>query len=90
MPQLFLAGMLVIPGIVGVTVFGYFAFIDWIALQEAYDVFEKAVQQSASLETLFATEAQQNIHRVNLFAEGVWTLLSAILAAIGIHGLLGR
>ncbi|NJO19564.1 MAG: hypothetical protein HC838_05160, partial [Spirulinaceae cyanobacterium RM2_2_10] len=36
---------------------------------------------------LFAAEAQQNIHRLNLFAEGVWVLQSATLAAIALHGL---
>jgi hypothetical protein len=30
------------------------------------------------------------IHRINVFADGVWTLLSAILAAIGIHGITRR
>jgi hypothetical protein len=37
--------------------------------------------------TLFVAEAQQNIHRINLFADVVWALLGAIVGAIGIHGL---
>lgn len=77
----------VLPGVAGIIVFGYYALVDWNALQQAYGQFEAAVQARGSLETLFAREAQQNIHRINLFAEGVWTLLSAIVAAIGIHGI---
>ncbi|HVF84450.1 MAG TPA: hypothetical protein VM821_00600 [Abditibacteriaceae bacterium] len=39
------------------------------------------------MSVLFVAEANQNIHRVNLFADVVWALLGAILAAIGLHGL---
>lgn len=67
--------------------FGYYALMDWITLQEAYGYFANTIQAKPSLETLFVAEAQQNIHRINLFADGVWTLLSGILAAIGLHGL---
>jgi hypothetical protein len=78
-------------GIVGVIVFGYYSLIDWNALQQAYAIFSNLTQNSAQnsirMETLFAAEAQQNIHRINLFAEGVWTLQSAIFAAIGVHGI---
>ena len=74
-------------GALGVAVFGYYALIDWAALQQAYSQFSNLVQQSSDLTPLFAAEAQQNIHRINLFADGVWTLLSAILAAIGLHGI---
>ncbi len=77
----------ILPGTVGVVIFGYYALIDWDALQAAYVNFSAAVQGSSTFETILAAEAQQNIHRVNLFADGVWTLLSAILAAIGWLGL---
>ncbi len=75
------------PDVVGITIFGYYALVDWDALQKAYSYFEKVTQQQASLETLFIAEAQQNIHRINLFADGVWALLSAMLASIGLHGI---
>lgn len=78
---------MVLPGAVGVAVFGYYALADWAALQAAYKQFETAAAQSRDVPTLFVTEAKQNIHRINLFADGVWTLLSAILAAVGLHGL---
>lgn len=77
----------IVPGTAGVAVFGYYALVDWDALQAAYINFSAVVQGSSTFETIFATEAQQNIHRINLFADGVWTLLSAILAAIGWLGL---
>ncbi|MFE4108713.1 hypothetical protein, partial [Almyronema epifaneia] len=74
-------------GMVGVVVFGYYSLIDWAALQIAYAKFSEVAKTSPDLATLFAAESQQNIHRVNLFAEGVWTLQSAIFAAIGLHGI---
>ena len=39
------------------------------------------------MSVLFVAEARQNIHRINVFADVVWALLGAIVAAIGIHGL---
>jgi hypothetical protein len=77
----------ILPGIAGVMIFGYYALIDWQSLQKAYSYFATVSQNKAALETLFVAEAQQNIHRINLFADGVWTLLSGIIAAIGLHGI---
>jgi hypothetical protein len=77
----------ILPGIGGVMIFGYYALIDWQSLQKAYGYFATVSQNKAALETLFVAEAQQNIHRINLFADGVWTLLSGVIAAIGIHGI---
>jgi hypothetical protein len=77
----------ILPGVLGVLIFGYYALADWHNLQQAYIPFAKAIQSKSSLETLFVTEAMQNIQRINLFADGVWTLLSVIIASIGIHGI---
>ncbi len=74
-------------GISGTITFGYYSLIDWDVLQKDYLNFFNIAQNSPELTALFFAEAQQNIHRINLFAEGVWTLLSAILAAIGLHGI---
>ncbi|WP_439344682.1 hypothetical protein [Vacuolonema iberomarrocanum] len=87
MRHIVLLVLLIAPGILGVLVFGYFALIDWEALMRTYSAFETAAQTSTNMSVLFTAEAQQNIHRINLFAEGVWVLLSAIIAAIGIHGM---
>jgi hypothetical protein len=85
--HLTLALFVIFPGVAGVIVFGYYALVDWDALQQAYKYFAIAIQNKSNLEILFVAEAQQNIHRINLFADGVWTLLSAILASIGVHGI---
>jgi len=87
MARIALAVLLVAPGTLGILVFSYFALVDWAALDQAYLALETAQQQSADLNTVFIRATQQNIHRINLFAEGVWTLLSAIIAAIGLHGI---
>lgn len=78
-----------VPGTVGVMAFGYYALQDWDQLQKDYDYFVAVIEQTSTLEALFVAEAQQNIHRINLAADGIWTLLSAILAAIGLHGACG-
>lgn len=88
MRYLILAIFTIFPGGLGVVIFGYFALIDWHALEQAYKYFDISVQNKSDLTILFVAESQQNIHRINLFAEGVWTLLSAILIAIGVHGIL--
>lgn len=74
-----------IPGIAGVAIFGYYALIDWGQLDLAFVAYQKVLQNSTELSAIFKAEAAQNIHRINVFADGVWTLLSAILGAIGIH-----
>ena len=74
-------------GVGGVVAFVYYLLIDLIALEGAYANFSEVSQGSSDLATLFTAEAAQNIHRINVFAEGVWALQSAIVAAIGLHGL---
>ncbi len=82
--------LLVLPGVAGMVVFGFYALIDWAELDQAYLAFEQAIQATADLNTLFAEATKQNNHRINVFAEGTWFLLSAIVAAIGIHGIATR
>lgn len=79
--------ILVVVGIFGAAIFGWFALKDWALLQTAERQFETVAGRSADIPTLFVAEAKQNIHRINLFAQGVWTLLSVIVGAIGVHGL---
>lgn len=64
----------------------YGATVDWPQLQRAYGNFAHA--RGADLKTVFVAEAQQNIHRVNLFADIVWSLLGAIWATLGAIGLI--
>lgn len=82
--------IVIIPGIAGVVIFGHFALTDWAQLQIDYRAYEEVLQKTDDLSTLFRAESAQNIQRINLFADGVWALLSGILAAIGLHGLLSH
>jgi hypothetical protein len=79
--------LVVILGMAGMAIFGYYALVDWNALQVAYDNFAAIAANAPDMPALFAAEAQQNIHRINLFAEGVWVLQSALLVAVGLHGI---
>jgi ABC-type anion transport system duplicated permease subunit len=82
--------LIVLIGLAGAAIFGYFALKDWALLKAAYREFDTVALNSTDMPSLFVAEARQNIHRINLSADGVWTLLSAILAAIGLHGLCTR
>jgi hypothetical protein len=79
--------LLVAPGVFCFLFCMYYALQDWDALQKAYANFSRLSGISSNMTTLFVAEAEQNIHRINLFADVVWALLGAIVAAIGIHGL---
>jgi hypothetical protein len=87
MRQVALLVLVVLPGIAVVVICVYYALQDWAVLKASYTQYEKLVLAGADLRALFVAEARQNVFRINLFAEGVWALLGAILAAIGIHGL---
>jgi hypothetical protein len=73
-------------GLAGVAFFGYFTLQDWAALQKNYAHFAQLTPQSPTSAILLA-DARQNMHRINVFADGTWALLCAIIAAIGVHGL---
>ncbi|MBC8140990.1 MAG: hypothetical protein H7Y38_06065 [Armatimonadetes bacterium] len=78
--------LLIVPGTGCFAICLYYAVQDWTMLQRAYADFERMAGRETSLAILFVAEAKQNIHRINLFADGVWALLGAIVAAIGLHG----
>lgn len=87
MRQWLLFILLVTPGIFCFVFCLYYALQDWAALRQAYAHFEQVSVSSKDMSVLFVAEAHQNIHRINVFADVVWALLGAIVAAIGIHGL---
>jgi len=65
----------------------YGSSLDWRELGRADAAF-RAASVGADLRTLFASEARQNAHRVNLFADVVWALLcsvGSVLCAIGLR-----
>ncbi|MBI3944963.1 MAG: hypothetical protein HY321_03525 [Armatimonadetes bacterium] len=78
---------LVLPGAV-VAVWSLLMFWrDWPLLQDAMAAYTLRVREGADLRALFVAEASQDVHRINVFCEGVWGLLGAILAGIGLHGI---
>ena len=78
---------LIVPGVCGCIFCFYFALRDWRALQSAYAHYQFVATHSTDFNAIFVAEANQNIHRINIFADVVWALMAAILAAIGLHGL---
>ena len=64
---------LIVPGIFGVVLFGYYALVDYAALRAAYANFERVTKGPHTMSQLFVAEARQNIHRINVFADGTWT-----------------
>lgn len=88
--QVLLLLLTTVPGVAGVVVFSFFAWRDWLNLQADYSYFIALIEQRETLEALFVAEAQQNVHRLNFITNGTWAFLSAILAAIGLHGVWQR
>lgn len=88
MKKVLLIVLLVVPGIAGMSIFGHYALQDWVQLQQDYAEFKRVVVATSDLSMLFKAHAAQAIQRINLFADGTWTLLSSLLAGIGLHGLL--
>ena len=79
--------LLILPGVATMTMSGYFALVDWDQLQTDYDHFREVSASDADLREVFVAWASQDIHRTNLFADGVWFLLGALLMGLGVHGL---
>jgi len=73
-------------GCVGIACFAYWAVVDYAALNQADAEFLTVINNGSDLKTVFIAESRQQIHRINLFAEGVWALQSGVFAAIGLHG----
>lgn len=79
--------VLILPGVVGVLVFGTFAVQDYALLKVAQQHFVQAGQSATSALAVSLAYYGQEIHRINLFADGTWVLLSAIYAGLGVLGL---
>ncbi|MCA1596400.1 MAG: hypothetical protein LC772_08260 [Chloroflexi bacterium] len=76
--------------IAGVLVCGcaaWFMLQDWAVLRAEYAHFESLVRSGADLRAISVANDEQNVFRLNCFAEGVGALLGALLAAVGVHGL---
>jgi hypothetical protein len=85
MKRVLLVFLPIIPGVLVAGVCCYFALNDWETLRYAYANYRNLAASHPNMQALFVAHAEQNIHRINLFADGVWALLGTILAGIGIH-----
>ncbi|MCC2668160.1 MAG: hypothetical protein K0Q72_631 [Armatimonadetes bacterium] len=79
--------LIVLPGLAAIFVSGYYLFSDWAALNAAFARFERLAAGGADLRALTIAQTNDQVYRINCFADGVGVMLGAILAAIGIHGL---
>jgi len=75
-------------GGLAVLVSAYYLFQDWAALNAAYARFEGLTMRAADQRSLFIAATHQSAFRMNCFADVVGVLLGAILAALGLHGLI--
>jgi hypothetical protein len=82
--------LLVIPGFTGVILSSYWGYADFIKLTEAEHNFQQLVTQKANHRELFIAAHRENIHRLNVAAEGVWIGLGLITAGVGIIGMIQR
>lgn len=81
--------LLIVPGIIGMGLFGRLALTEYHELIGAYDRLEALTRTAdPTLESVIVANAIQHGHRLNVFAAGTWALLSAIVACLGLHGLL--
>jgi hypothetical protein len=85
--RVLLLSLVTLLGLLAASVSGYYLLRDWSALNQSYARFEQLALRGSDLRAVFIAEAQQNVFRINCFAEGVGVLLGGILAAIGLHGL---
>jgi hypothetical protein len=86
MRQLLLT-VLLLSGLLVAAVSGHFALQDWAQLQLGYDHYRAVAASSADLRAVTVAYQAQEIHRTNLFADGVWALQGGLIAAVGLVGL---
>ncbi len=82
--------LIIIPGSIGAILSGYWGYADWIRLAEAERNFQQLVISKANQRELFIAAHRENIHRLNVAAEGVWIGLGLITTGIGLIGIIDR
>jgi hypothetical protein len=82
--------LLIIPGSIGAILSGYWGYADWIRLTEAERNFQQLVISKANQRELFIAAHRENIHRLNVAAEGVWIGLGLITTGVGLIGIINR
>jgi hypothetical protein len=82
--------LLIVPGLTGALLSGYWGYADWIRLTEAERNFQQLAANKADQRQLFIAAHRENIHRLNVAAEGVWIGLGLITTGIGMLGIIDR
>jgi hypothetical protein len=90
MKNLVFLTLLIVPGSIGALLSGYWGYADWLRLSEAERNFQQLVVSKANQRELFIAAHRENIHRLNVAAEGVWIGLGLITTGIGMMGIISR
>ena len=90
MKNLVFLTLLIIPGFTGVLLSGYWGYADFVRLTETERNFQKLVINKANQRELFIAAHRENVHRLNVAAEGVWMGLGLIAVGVGIIGITQR
>lgn len=65
----------------------YWLYWDWKMMDAAYWEYKRLIGAGAGQRELFIAHSFQNIHRINVFAEGVGFMVGAVLWGVGFLGL---
>jgi hypothetical protein len=87
MKNLVLFTLLIIPGFTGVLLSGYWGYADFVRLTETERNFQQLVVNKANQRELFIAAHRENVHRLNVAAEGAWMGLGLIAVGVGIIGI---
>ena len=79
--------LIIIPGLTGLLLSTYWGYADFMRLTEAENNFQQLVVKKATQRELFIAAHRENIHRLNVAAEGVWMGLGLISVGVGIIGM---
>ncbi len=90
MKNLAFFALLIVPGLAGALLSSYWGYADWIKLTEAERNFQQLVITKANQRELFIAAHRENIHRLNVAAEGVWIGLGLITTGVGMMGIIYR
>ena len=90
MKNLVFLTLLVIPGLTGVLLSGYWGYVDFMKLTQTERNFQQLVISKANQRELLIAAHRENIHRLNVAAEGVWLGLGLIAVGVGTIGIVQR